>query len=71
MRTYEVVYYAVEQSRNIPARIAFLLSIYIGLTAISTWYATARGYKKSSGFLLSFLITPVLASVWFKVRPKN
>ncbi len=67
----EVVEYSVVMERNIPARIIFLLCVYLSMGLLSTWYATARGYRVLPGLILSCLITPVLASILFKVRPKN
>jgi hypothetical protein len=67
----EVVQYAIEMERNIPARITFLLAIYLGLGLLSTWFATKRGYKVTSGLLFSYLITPLVATVVFAFKPKS
>jgi len=62
---------SIEMPRDNVARFIFLLAIYLVIGAITTWYGTRRGYRVPASSVLSFLITPLFATLIFKFFPKD
>jgi len=71
MYTDLVTVQAIELPRDNVARFIFLLSIYLVIGAITTWYGTKRGYRVPLSSILSLIITPVFATLIFKLFPKE